>query len=942
MPAQLRSKRAWLLLTASITLHIFLLTNTRIIGDRTSLPPTKRLLRRLNISESVPSESLFEIPYQEWYEQLPQAFKPFYIIFLLVILAFLFSFIGISASDFFCPNLSTIASYLGLNESTAGVTFLAFGNGSPDVFSTFSAMKNDTVGLAIGELLGAASFIVSIVVGSIAFIRPFHVPRHAFLRDVLFFTSAVCLLVLVLRDGFLSLHEAGSMVILYIGYVCVVVGGNWLARRRRRKLSHDHLAQRNNHKSPLLDESQQSRRGSTYSSPHLSPIPEPLNIDDDDDEHTLHQTPSEITPVRPHLGRIRSHTSASYLNGHTPHRAHLHHHDSIDTPRANFSLLGAIEFRDVVNSLRKESNSRSNSPGRSPGEREREPNDYFGAVSTVGHRRSSSYGFNAAIASSGTLPRRSDSSKGRRRASTHSELGESATGTPRSVSAPYQPLQTQQSTSTSKLAASPEPNPWEDQEGNPPTPVLAAPSSLVVPPTIPKPCRPKVVIPNSEQRVHLSKPSVPSISVIDPTGHRDIPTTNTPPIETPPLAFVKKNESRFAVRRRSGMILRVMFPSLQSFRHKSWIGMILAITSVPAILALTLTLPVVDDGCREEGGVALPTTEDEGLNDPEADCVEHGEYQDEGTETEMEDVMEEESDRLLNPEIGEELHHLVDHGFSPLHSPLGRISHGSIRRLNSHLESGDLTLGNTEHTNEEGHTKEEDLYEEMNEERGLEFNRWLTAVQCVLGPTFCIFIVFNDQSYFYWVLLGSVIVGLLAAIATLYLATDGSSYTWRLVRCFCGFICSMVWIAAIADEVVNVLDTVGEILGLSDAIIGLTIFAVGNSLADLVANVTVAQFAPAMAYAACFGGPMLNLLLGVGGSGTYQILLKQSNQPIKIHFSPTLWVSSAGLIFILISTFIIVPLNNYLIDRRWATCLIFAYIILMCLNIAVEIKTGRK
>lgn len=35
----------------------------------------------------------------------------------------------------------------------------------------------------------------------------------------------------------------------------------------------------------------------------------------------------------------------------------------------------------------------------------------------------------------------------------------------------------------------------------------------------------------------------------------------------------------------------------------------------------------------------------------------------------------------------------------------------------------------------------------------------------------------------------------------------------------------------------------------------LAVFAVGNSLADLVANVTVAQFAPAMAYAACFGGP---------------------------------------------------------------------------------------
>jgi len=34
--------------------------------------------------------------------------------------------------------------------------------------------------------------------------------------------------------------------------------------------------------------------------------------------------------------------------------------------------------------------------------------------------------------------------------------------------------------------------------------------------------------------------------------------------------------------------------------------------------------------------------------------------------------------------------------------------------------------------------------------------------------------------------------------------------------------------------------TFGLIFGLSDAIIGLTIFAVGNSLADLVANMSVA------------------------------------------------------------------------------------------------------
>lgn len=65
-----------------------------------------------------------------------------------------------------------------------------------------------------------------------------------------------------------------------------------------------------------------------------------------------------------------------------------------------------------------------------------------------------------------------------------------------------------------------------------------------------------------------------------------------------------------------------------------------------------------------------------------------------------------------------------------------------------------------------------------------------------------------------------------------------------MTRCSMGFLVAVVWIMAIADEVVNVLQTFGFIFGLSDAIIGLTIFAVGNSLADLVANMSVAVRSP--------------------------------------------------------------------------------------------------
>jgi len=130
--------------------------------------------------------------------------------------------------------------------------------------------------------------------------------------------------------------------------------------------------------------------------------------------------------------------------------------------------------------------------------------------------------------------------------------------------------------------------------------------------------------------------------------------------------------------------------------------------------------------------------------------------------------------------------------------------------------------------------------------------------------------------------------------------------------------------------------TFGLIFGLSDAIIGLTIFAVGNSLADLVANMSVAAFAPIMGFSACFGGPMLNILLGVGVSGSY--IIQKSGHDFDLFFSTTLLVSTIGLLTILVATMVFVPWNGYLLSRRWGIFLIASYLIVMVVNIIVEVK----
>lgn len=131
------------------------------------------------------------------------------------------------------------------------------------------------------------------------------------------------------------------------------------------------------------------------------------------------------------------------------------------------------------------------------------------------------------------------------------------------------------------------------------------------------------------------------------------------------------------------------------------------------------------------------------------------------------------------------------------------------------------------------------------------------------------------------------------------------------------------------------LQTFGLIFGLSDAIIGLTIFAVGNSLADFVADVTVAQFAPIMGFSACFGGPMLNILLGIGLSGTF--VISQTGEPYPVEFGNTLLVSCVGLLTLLIATLVFVPWNGFYLDKRWGIFLILSYLCIMAANILVEI-----
>lgn len=197
----------------------------------------------------------------------------------------------------------------------------------------------------------------------------------------------------------------------------------------------------------------------------------------------------------------------------------------------------------------------------------------------------------------------------------------------------------------------------------------------------------------------------------------------------------KRQRAAHAVRK----TLHVLFPTLHSFREKSFPGKVASSLAAPAVLALTVTLPVhVTSRSHRASEEKLPFSGP--IDVPEGRLVD---FEEEGTGVE----------RMLTAE------------------------------------------------EEDSHSSDIDISEE------LKFNKFLMASQMLLGPLFCAAVLFSGLSAKKeGLILGFVaIAGAVASGLVLVFAERGEEPSAQMARCFMGFIVAIVWIMAIADEVVNVL-----------------------------------------------------------------------------------------------------------------------------------------
>ncbi|TVY44373.1 putative cation exchanger [Lachnellula subtilissima] len=963
------------------------------------------------IKANCPDEEAGLLSYLSLYYCHLNKAQPVAFVILTLWLGLLFTTIGIAASDFFCINLSTIASILG-------VTFLAFGNGSPDVFSTFAAMSSHSGSLAVGELIGAAGFITAVVAGSMALVREFKVGKKTFVRDVGFFIVAASFSMVFLSDGVLQLWECCAMIGFYVFYVIIVVLWHWYlgrrrVRREREAAARSHYLSMTNEEIEVTEEDEddedapagQGRYHDTEdfgalergSSPgYGSQAGDDSDEDGDEGRQLAADMASSMRVTRPRGNR---------RNTITPIRP---------------SLVGALEFRSVLSSLQKSRGSYAR-----PIHLRRYSDDPTAPNTQSQYGGSEPYSDHAPSVvtsqaeDSGISPPRAGSSTRTRAVSMNDAVDVKPTDPSAYTVAQVPNIGVMAATPTFPRhlqIPGPELVPTSSAGPMPPSPTI----SLSPPPSVnrsrdvsPAPSQERRkrdtlappeegypgarnlrvdVLKDRQQRGDPAQDSstmrsgesqrlslqIPGPSSRDSSRSRTISPVVQFPLYTDSPAPLSARSSKapslllpeatltpetygsqdMEYQERQERLIKwwpysflpspyilgsTLFPTLCTWRDKSIWDKFVSVVSVPSIFLLAITLPVVESEPREDEDLGLVL--DERLTHTRQRSSTGPILTPDSPSLELEpewmryrQATAESQERLpRSPDISK----MSGHDTATV----------AVLAENNHHHSHPTPI-----PSKQASVDPMEIPSDRMPTPAKDWNRWLVSVQIFTAPLFIVLIIWANISepttrrlinLVMYSLLGSLIAFGILALTT----TASKPPKYRALLCFLGFVVSIAWISTIANEVVGVLKAFGVILGISDAILGLTIFAVGNSLGDLVADITVARLGyPVMALSACFGGPMLNILIGIGVSGLY-MTIKDSNahhakhpnkeikyKPYHIEVSRTLMVSAITLLVTLVGLLIAVPMNKWVMSRRIGWGLIILWSISTIINLGVEIS----
>lgn len=147
---------------------------------------------------------------------------------ILMILAILLSFYLLAevCDKYFVESLEKISDRLKLSPEAAGATFMAVGSSAPELFVSLLALfKPGEEAMGAGTIVGSAIFNVLVITGASVTVRKAFIIWQPVIRDMLFYSLSIIILLFTFKDGVITLPEILSFLLLYAIYITAVV--NW-------------------------------------------------------------------------------------------------------------------------------------------------------------------------------------------------------------------------------------------------------------------------------------------------------------------------------------------------------------------------------------------------------------------------------------------------------------------------------------------------------------------------------------------------------------------------------------------------------------------------------------------------------------------------------------------------------------------------------------------
>ena len=130
---------------------------------------------------------------------------------------------------------------------------------------------------------------------------------------------------------------------------------------------------------------------------------------------------------------------------------------------------------------------------------------------------------------------------------------------------------------------------------------------------------------------------------------------------------------------------------------------------------------------------------------------------------------------------------------------------------------------------------------------------------------FYIFLVYEFYFSHFWVFIIILIVIISISILIYYLSTKIEINQYPIIIHFLTLILSLIWIWFTANILISLLMTISTIININKYFLGMTILTYGNSISDLMLNLSLVNLGYSeMALSGSISGPLFNLLIGLG------------------------------------------------------------------------------